>query len=145
MGGFLIVLTGLHFAGRPIRLSRVRPWVFASASFATAVLSALVGASGPTMNPVYVASGIVEQRMIGTKAASSLAMQVAKLASYLALGLAGPEVWKAGLVVGAGTLVGNVLGKRALGRISAESFTHAVYAFVGLSGLGIAWRSIFGG
>ena len=68
VGVFLVVLSIGHFIGRPLTLHGVRPWWFTGFSFATASLSAVVGAAGPVMNPLYVASGIVKERMIGTKA-----------------------------------------------------------------------------
>ena len=144
VGGFLVVLSIGHFIGRPLTLRGVRPWWFTAFSFVTASLSAVVGASGPVMNPLYVASGIVKERMIGTKAASTLIMQFVKLGSFAAFGLMSADVWIAGIVVGVGTLVGNLLGKRLLGGLSVKRFTDFVYAVLLVSGASIIVRVLQG-
>ncbi len=142
VGGFLVVLSIHHFSGGSLRFAEPRPLVFGAASFVTATLSTVVGASGPLMNPLYVSSGIVTQAMIGTKAASTLFMQVAKLVAFLGFGLLSPEVWITGAVVGCGALVGNVLGKRALHVIDARRFVGFVYVALLASGLSILWRNL---
>lgn len=113
---------------------------FAVASFGTASLSAAVGAAGPLMNPVYLQSGVLKERMIGTKAASTLIMQLAKIAAYCVFGLLGPELWVLGLALGAGALLGNVLGKAAIGRMSLRRFENVVLWLLLASGLSILWR-----
>ena len=94
------------------------------------------------MNPVYLQAGILKERMIGTKAVSTLAMQVAKLGSFLALGLLRPDLWLLGLVVGLGALVGNALGKRVLGRLHPDTFVGVVEWMLLASGALMIWRSM---
>ena len=94
------------------------------------------------MNPVYLQAGILKERMIGTKAVSTLAMQVAKLGSFLALGLLRPDLWLLGLVVGLGALVSNALGKRVLGRLHPDTFVGVVEWMLLASGALMIWRSM---
>lgn len=86
VGSFLIVMAFRHFrSGRDLTLPG-GPASFGAASFMAGALSAVVGASGPIMNPVYLGAGIVKQAMVGTKAASTLCMQLFKIGAFLALG-----------------------------------------------------------
>ena len=78
--------------------------------------------------------------MVGTKAASTLAMQISKLVVFVSLGLLGREALTLGLVVGVGTLVGNLLGRAALERFPTERFRDAVYALVFVSGASMILR-----
>jgi len=142
VGGFLVVMAVRHFrSGQDLKLPG-GPISFGTASFTAGALSAVVGASGPIMNPVYLGAGIVKQAMVGTKAASTLAMQVFKIGAFLSLGLLGRDVLIAGLVVGVGTFVGNALGARLLGRISTARFKHAVYSVLLLAGLSMIARQV---
>ncbi|MCG8592482.1 MAG: sulfite exporter TauE/SafE family protein [Proteobacteria bacterium] len=141
VAGFLVVLSVLHFAPVRVSLPAARPIHFGLSSFATASLSAVVGAAGPLMNPVYLAAGVVKEQMIGTKAASTLFMQVAKLVAYASLGLLTPSVLLAGALVGAGALAGNAAGKAALARLSVARFTDLVHLALLASGIAMAWNT----
>ncbi|MBY4676128.1 sulfite exporter TauE/SafE family protein [Marinobacterium arenosum] len=132
---FLIVngLNDYLFKGRlsfPMRLA----W-FLPAGFATALLSALIGAVGPVMNPFYLNYRVEKEEMIATKAISTLLMQLSKLAGYLWFL---PDIghWLAlGVLLGIGAVFGNRLGQAALKRISREQFRHIASALLVLSGM----------
>jgi len=137
----LIGLSINHFFVKRSIPIQPRPIYFGLMSLLTSFNSAVTGAGGPLMNPVYLGAGIVKQEMIATKAASTLVMQGFKIAAFASLGLL-ESVWLAGGVVGAGALLGNWAGKKCLARVSTESFRHAVYAVVGLSGMALLVRSM---
>ncbi|MEM9177328.1 MAG: sulfite exporter TauE/SafE family protein [Myxococcota bacterium] len=135
VGGFLVWISLRHFrGGGDLRLSGGAP-TFAAASFTAGTLSTVVGASGPIMNPVYLGAGIVKQAMVGTKAASTLVMQLLKIGAFASLGLLAGDLLVAGVAVGLGTLVGNVVGAAALRRISVARFKDAVHAVVLIAGV----------
>ena len=62
-------------------------------------------------------------------------MQIAKLASFLVLGLLRPELWLLGLLLGLGALAGNALGQRALGALATTSFVRIVQWMLLASGV----------
>lgn len=144
VGGFLVWISARHFLGARDIAVPGRPAVFAAASFTAGTLSTVVGASGPIMNPVYLGAGILKEAMIGTKAASTLAMQILKIAAFASLGLLGGEILTAGIVVGLGTLLGNLLGAAVLERLSVARFKDAVNAVVLAAGVSMILRQFLG-
>lgn len=108
---------------------------FALAGFATALLSAVIGAVGPVMNPFYMNYGAEKEEILATKAVSSTLMQIAKLAGYLWF-LPGSADWIVlGLVLGLGAIIGNRIGKRLLQRISKAQFRHIANGLLIFSGV----------
>ena len=143
VGGFLVVFAISRLLGAHRQLlPETRTWHFTLASLGTAMLSAVVGASGPTMNPFYLRARILKQAMIGTKAVSSLVMQLIKGTAFTAVGLLTTETAIAGALVGGGALVGNWIGKHTLARISGPGFERTVHAMLLVSGASILWRAL---
>jgi uncharacterized membrane protein YfcA len=94
------------------------------------------------MNPLYLRAGILKESMIGTKAASTLFMQVGKLTVFLTLGMLTDSSLLLGVVVGVGALAGNWLGRYALKILSSGQFTNYVYIALLVSGLATILESI---
>jgi len=108
---------------------------FTGAGFMTALLSALIGAVGPVMNPFYLNYNVEKEQILATKAVSSMLMQIAKMAGYLwFLPLSYQWIWL-GLVLGLGAMVGNRLGKWALQRITKAQFRHIANGLLVFSGV----------
>jgi len=135
VGAFLMWVSARHFRSGASLTFSGRPTTFAAASFTAGTLSAVIGASGPIMNPVYLGAGIVKEAMVGTKAASTLVMQIGKILAFASLGLLGGDILVAGIAVGLGTLVGNVVGATLLRRMPVARFKDAVNALVLVAGV----------
>ena len=121
-----------------LRFNTQLPW-FTGAGFVTALLSALVGAVGPVMNPFYLNYDIEKEAILATKAVSTLLMQISKLAGYLWF-LSNAEQWIVlGLILGLGAMIGNQAGKWALQRISKAQFRHIANGLLTLSGIMMLW------
>lgn len=135
-----LLFNGLNdylFSGRLSFTTRL-PW-FTGAGFMTALLSALIGAVGPVMNPFYLNYQIEKEGILATKAVSTLLMQVSKLAGYLWF-LSSAEQWIVlGLMLGIGAMAGNQLGKLALQRITKAQFRHVANGLLTLSGVMMLW------
>ncbi len=111
----------------------MKDYYFFFAAFATAILSSLVGAAGPIMNPFYLNSKIKKENMIATKACATSIMQIAKIGGYLSFIVLESEVTQLGLIIGFGSLIGNILGKKALNTISDFHFKTVANAFLLIS------------
>lgn len=110
------------------------PW-FSVAGFVTALLSAVIGAVGPVLNPFYMNYGAEKEEILATKAVSSCIMQLAKLAGYLWFL---DQAWQwllLGLVLGGGAMIGNKAGKVILQKISKQAFRHIANGLLILSGV----------
>ncbi|MEO0410772.1 MAG: sulfite exporter TauE/SafE family protein [Pseudomonadota bacterium] len=140
LGLFLISTVVQEYFGQSHTRLEVRPWFFAPVYFCVAGLSAVMGAIGPVMNVLFLNAGILKERMVGTKTAISLPMQLTKLISYFAFGVLSPEYAIAGLVVGIGASLSNGLSRRILAGMSDTRFRYITIAFMVLAGLAMAWK-----
>lgn len=133
-----------YWLGRSLNLSErkltVRAWYFLPVAFLNSVGSALIGSTGPIMNPLYFAYGLEKEAMIATKASNKAFLHLFKLLSYGALGVLEPQYLGYGLIIGLGAVPANLLGKWVLERITNDQFQQMVYAFVALSGVMMIWQ-----
>lgn len=130
LGAFLI----LHVYRNSIKALKasfpMKDYYFFFAAFSTAIISSLVGAAGPIMNPFYLNSEIKKEDIIGTKACATSIMQLAKMGGYISFIALETQVSQLGLIIGLGTLIGNVLGKKALTKISDLHFKTIANTFL---------------
>ncbi len=142
LAGFLVwhVLRQYSRSGAPS--FAMRDWYFLPAGLATGAISGLVGASGPLMNPFYVNAGIQRERMIGTKAVSTLLMQCAKASGYAAAGVIDARLLLYAAALAAGALLGNWLGRHWLRRLSLAGWRHWVNAALLVGAALLAWRAL---
>ena len=115
-------------------------WAFLPCAFLNAIGSALIGSTGPILNPLYLNYGLVKEDMIATKAFHNASLHIIKLAAYIYFGTITQEHLSAGLVIGAAAIPGNWLGQEILKRMSTEQFKQAAFAFVAFSGVVMLWR-----
>ncbi|MEM6838201.1 MAG: sulfite exporter TauE/SafE family protein [Cyanobacteria bacterium P01_C01_bin.120] len=132
----------LKWGDRPFS---VKAWYFLPVAFLNSVGSALIGSTGPIMNPMYFSYGLEKEAMIATKASNKAFLHTFKLLSYAALGVLEPSHLGYGLLIGLGAVPANLIGKWVLERVSNDQFRQMVYAFVAVSGVVMLWeqRSLF--
>ncbi|MFK8183528.1 MAG: sulfite exporter TauE/SafE family protein [Phormidesmis sp.] len=117
-----------------------KAWHFLPLGFGNAVISGLVGSTGPILNPAYLNYGLEKERMVATRAASLTLTHIVKIATYTALGVLSPTLIGYGLIIGCAALPANWLGRIVLEKMSAEQFQIAVLSFVGFSGVWMLWQ-----
>jgi uncharacterized membrane protein YfcA len=124
LGVFLIAMV----IWRRIRPHPRRPSnpAFAGIGAASGLGSALLGSVGPLTAPFFLAAGLTRAAYIGTEAASAFAMHLTKLATYGAGQLLTREVLLYGLALTPATLLGTLVGKKILTRISDAVFVTLV-------------------
>ncbi|NJR71256.1 MAG: sulfite exporter TauE/SafE family protein [Synechococcales cyanobacterium CRU_2_2] len=120
----------------------IKPWHFLPLAFLNGMGSALIGSTGPILNPAYLGYGLVKESMIATKAFHNTMLHIVKVVAYVYLGTMVQEHLVYGLVIGAAALPGNWLGQMVLRRMSPEQFKKAVLAFVAFSGLLMLGRQL---
>lgn len=119
----------------------IRAWYFLPCALLNGVASALVGSTGPIMNPLYLAYGLDKEALIATKSANKTWLHLVKLLSYGAMGAIDPAYWRYGLVIGVAAIPANWLGKQVLNHMSSEQFRQLIFTFIAFSGLFLLWQS----
>ncbi|MEM6450444.1 MAG: sulfite exporter TauE/SafE family protein [Cyanobacteria bacterium P01_D01_bin.105] len=117
-----------------------KAWHFLPLGFCNAVLSGLVGSTGPILNPAYLNYGLEKEAMVATRAASLTLTHVIKILTYTVLGVLSPRLVGYGLLIGCAAFPANWLGRIVLEKMSAAQFQIAVLSFVGFSGVWMLWQ-----
>ena len=137
---FLISAPLQYRWGERERTFTMRVWWFLPAGFVVALLSGLLGGTGPVLNPLYLNYGAVKREMIGTKGFNALVMHAIKTGTYATFGALATGYVIYGVAAGIAALAGNWLGKRYLDRISAQRFRTFVTWLMLVSGVAMLWQ-----
>ena len=125
LGGLLISLV-VWRRGRPLGLSpprsRSAAWFFPLGTL-FGFLEGLMGSVGPLMAPFFLAHGLMRGAYIGTDAFVTSVMQAIKLGVFGGARLVGPGILAAGLTLVPFMVLGTMLGKKMLHRVSDSVFS----------------------
>lgn len=91
-------------------------------SFFVALLSGLIGGSGPILNPFLAGLGLKKEELIANKSVNSLVMQLSKILTYGFIGLLSKTALICGVSIGVGAIVGVYLSKRHLQQVDDKRF-----------------------
>jgi len=134
IGAFLLAsVAWRHLGPRPGGALGPRTFTAIGAFFAFA--SALVGSVGPIMAPFFLAAGLVKSAYIGTEAAATVVMHVAKLVAYGTAALLTAATVGIGLVMAPTMIVGSVIGKRIVDRLPERVFVAIIEVVLVVAGL----------
>jgi uncharacterized protein len=144
IGVALLLLGANYLLSKWLKLSdrkfTIKIWYFLPLAFLNAFGSALIGSTGPILNPLYLNYGLEKEKMIATKSAHVLVTHIIKVIAYAALGALTSSHLEYGLVIGLAAIPANWLGKQVLDRMSSEQFRQVVFAFVTISGVLMLWQ-----
>ncbi len=126
LGGFLLLSVVGHRRLRERCRSGFRARWFLPIGAVFALISALVGSAGPFLAPWFLAFGLVKGAYIGTEALGTAVMHVTKLMTYGQTGVLSAMSVGVGLALGPIMILGSILGKRLVDRMSPEVFVRAV-------------------
>lgn len=139
--GLFLLTTPLQFRlGRSRRSFPMKLWFFAPLGLLIAAVSSMTGATGAVLNVFYFNYGLSKESLVGTKAANSFFVAIVQLLAYQHYGAWGENIWKYGLLIGAGALLGNIAGKRLLRDFSDQNFRKLALVVMFISGLILLWR-----
>jgi uncharacterized membrane protein YfcA len=134
IGAFLLAsVAWRHLRPRPSGVLGPKTFTIIGAIFAFA--SALVGSIGPIMAPFFLAAGLVKGAYIGTEAAASVVMQLAKLVAYGIAAILTPLMGALGLLMVPAMLAGSWIGKRVVDRMSERIFVAVIEIVLAGTGL----------
>ena len=125
LGAFLVAsVIWRHWGNRPPASFSVKRFAPIGAVFA--VVSGVVGSAGPFLAPFFLTFGLVKGAFIGTEAFGTAVMHVVKLATYQGFDAITASAWLYGLMIGPVMIIGSLIGKRIVDRLSPRVFTRVV-------------------
>jgi uncharacterized membrane protein YfcA len=138
LGVFFLSLIGVRrwLARRSLKLSLLH---LALLGFPLGVLTGLVVSTGPLTVPLFTFYGLERGAFLGTEAAGSVGVYVAKVLTFQAFGAFPPEVLLQGVGVGATLMAGSFLGKHVVLGLSPLAYRWLIDALMLCSGLSLLW------
>jgi hypothetical protein len=128
-----------RFGGRERSFAMRLAW-FVPVSFVSGLTSAVVGASGLLANPFYLNYGLMKEAMLATRAVNSIAIQLVKIAAYIAFGALHWRLARHGLLAGAGAVAAIWLANPWLRYLSSHRFRQLAVVVMLIGGLLILWQ-----
>ncbi|MCX7977533.1 MAG: sulfite exporter TauE/SafE family protein [Bdellovibrionaceae bacterium] len=122
----------------------LRPQNFTLIGGIFSLISALVGSAGPLMAPFFLRYGLSKGAYIGTEAICALLTHLAKIVLYGGLAVLTWSSVLIGITLSPAAVVGALIGKKIVEKMSPSGFTRIVEIAVFLMGLFIVFRSIAG-
>lgn len=131
---FLISTPLQYRFGKKKRAFAMSLWMFAPLGLVVSFVSSLIGATGMVLNPFYLNAGVSKEELVGTKAVNSFVVGLVQVSTYVSFGLLDGDKLYYGLSIGVGALIGNVVGKRWLAKISDKRFLQLVILLMFITG-----------
>jgi uncharacterized membrane protein YfcA len=140
LGGFLLLMIP---ARRWLRRMQFRPGLVHMALVGAGIgyLTGIVASTGAINTPFFLAYGLVKGAYIGTEAAASLSVFLAKGAAFHQLGVIDGRAIAQGLLIGVFVLIGSTLSKRLVLQLPEQRFLQLMEAVMLVSGLSILWMA----
>ena len=141
LGAFFIAMIPLRRWLTARRLT-ARLWHLALFGAVIGYLTGIVASTGPISVPLFLAYGLVRGGFLATEAAGSLAVYVAKAATFRQLGALPLEVIARGLVVGASVMAGSFVAKRFVLHLDPDRFRLLMDGLMLVSGGALIWAAL---
>ncbi len=134
LGAFLILVIAWRRM-RPAPPKRYPTSWFLPLGAVFGFLEGILGSVGPLMAPFFLAFGLVKGAYIGTDALATVAMQVSKLTVFGASDLLPASIIATGLTLVPFMILGTLVGKRMLDRLSERVFALVLESLVLIAAL----------
>jgi uncharacterized membrane protein YfcA len=140
LGSFLLIMIP---ARRWLRRMQWRPRLRHMALVGAVIgyLTGIVASTGAINTPFFLAYGLVKGAYIGTEAASSLAVFLAKGITFQQLGVIDARAIAQGLLIGGFVFAGSTLSKRIVLHLPEQRFLLLMELVMLVSGLAILWMA----
>ncbi|MEL6809984.1 MAG: sulfite exporter TauE/SafE family protein [Bacteroidota bacterium] len=142
VGLFLVSTFFQYRFGKKERSFSVKLWYFIPLGIFISIIGTFTGGMGPILNPFLLNAGIDKEQLVGTKAAQSFFLGLAQVSGYVFFGLLSKTLWIYGIALGLGAILGNLIGKWLLFRMSKLAFRRWLIAIMVLSGLVLIVKSL---
>jgi hypothetical protein len=106
------------------------------------VLTGVVASTGPLTVPLFTFYGLERGAFLGTEAASSIGMYVAKVATFQAFGAMSSAVALRGVGVGLTLMAGSFVGRFVVLRLSGAAYRSLIDGLMLCSGASLLWAAL---
>jgi uncharacterized membrane protein YfcA len=134
LGVFFISMIGIRrwMAARSLRL---RPVHLAIVGVPIGYLTGIAVSTGPLTAPLFLAAGLVKGAFVGTEAAATLTVFLAKAMVFGTFGALPPAIIAKGLLIGGTLMAGAFIAKRFVLKMDAAQFRLLMDGLMLVSGL----------
>jgi uncharacterized membrane protein YfcA len=105
------------------------------------VLTGIVVSTGPLTVPLFTFHGLERGAFLGTEAAGSIGVYLAKVGTFQALGAFPPEVLVQGLIVGSTLMAGSFVGRCVVLALSPAAYRTLIDGLMLCSGVSLLWAA----
>ncbi|MBN9585780.1 MAG: hypothetical protein BGN84_01120 [Afipia sp. 62-7] len=119
-------------------------WSLAIVGAGMGYLTGIVASTGPMTVPIFVSYGLIRGPLLGTEAASSLAVYISKAITFQRLDALPPDVIFKGLIAGSSLFAGAFIAKRVVLRLDAMAFHILIEGLMLIAGLSMIWGAFQG-
>jgi uncharacterized membrane protein YfcA len=106
------------------------------------ILTGIVASTGPLTVPLFTFYGLERGAFLGTEAAGSIGVYLAKVATFQVFGALSPEVVMQGLGVGATLMAGSFVGRFVVLRLSQQTYRSLIDGLMLCSGVSLLWAAV---
>lgn len=141
LGLFFLALIPVRrwLARRQLRITRLHLMLLGAP---LGVLTGVVATTGPLTVPLFTFHGLERGAFLGTEAASSIGMYVAKVATFQAFGALSPQIVAQGLGVGATLMAGSFLGRFVVLKMNERAYRALIDGLMLCSGVSLLWVAV---
>jgi uncharacterized membrane protein YfcA len=141
LGLFFLLLIPLRrwLARHELRVSRMHLMLLGAP---LGVLTGVVATTGPLTVPLFTFHGLLRGAFLGTEAAASIGMYLAKVGTFQAVGAITPEILVQGIGVGATLMAGSLAGRFVVLRLSDKTYRSLIDALMLCSGGSLLWAAV---
>jgi uncharacterized membrane protein YfcA len=137
---FLVMIPGRRWLMH--RRFHIGPWALVPIGAAIGFLTGVVVSTGPISVPVFTAYGLAKGAFIATEAAGSLALYIAKAATFRTLGALPVDIVIKGLITGTSVMAGTYTARLIVERLSIATFQRLLDGVMAISGLALIWAAV---
>lgn len=119
-------------------------WSLAVVGAGMGYLTGIVASTGPMTVPIFMSYGLIKGPLLGTEAASSLAVYISKVITFQRLNALPLDILLKGLIAGSSLFVGAFIAKRVVVRLDASAFHLLMEGLMLVAGLSMIWNAYQG-
>lgn len=142
IGVFLLAMIPLRrwMAARSFTLPL---WSLAVVGLFAGFLTGIVASTGPMTIPIFMSYGLIKGALLGTEAASSLAVYISKALTFRRFDALPFDVILQGLIAGSSLFAGAFVAKRFVLRLDPDSFRLVMDGMMLVAGLAMLGSAFF--